>query len=66
MANERQEEKLRCLEQEITALKPRQGEPYTTVMIQPLCPKIMAAVPPKHLRIPAIKPYMGITDLTNH
>jgi len=65
-ANDRQEERLRRLEQEIMALKPRQGKPYTTIVIQPLCPEIMAAVPLERLRIPSIKPYAGITDSTDH
>ncbi|XP_052197512.1 uncharacterized protein LOC127804630 [Diospyros lotus] len=32
----------------------------------PLSPEIMAAVPPEHLRIPAIKPYAGTTDPMDH
>ncbi|XP_052203187.1 uncharacterized protein LOC127808657 [Diospyros lotus] len=63
---QRQERRLRQLEEEIAALKPRTGEAQGPRINQPLGPEIMAAIPPERLCIPAIKPYAGTTDPMDH
>ncbi|XP_052179879.1 uncharacterized protein LOC127793139 [Diospyros lotus] len=63
---QRQERRLRQLEEEMAALKPRTGEAQGPRINQPLGPEIIAAIPPERLRIPAIKSYAGTTDPMDH
>ncbi|XP_052181996.1 uncharacterized protein LOC127794786 [Diospyros lotus] len=50
----------------MAALKPKAGEAQGARINQPLNPEIMAAIPSKRFRIPAIKPYAGTSDLMDH
>ncbi|XP_052193833.1 uncharacterized protein LOC127802169 [Diospyros lotus] len=63
---QRQERRLQQLEEEMAALKPKTRETEGPRINQPLSPKIMAAIPPERLRIPAIKPYAGTSDPMDH
>ncbi|XP_052177663.1 uncharacterized protein LOC127791727 [Diospyros lotus] len=63
---QRQERRLRQLEEEMAALKPKTGEAQGPRINQPLSLEIMAAIPPERLRISAIKPYAGTSDPMDH